>query len=788
MEIPLLRLVSECCYAAEKGMRAIRREKSRSGDNVQVLAVKKGEDEKSCVTRADHAAQAAIVEHLRGIPGFGVALDIVGEEDEGIGMDKSEQQEHQEQEQEHQDHSSSSLHPVCAQLAAAQIPARLASVPSSALTVFVDPLDGTREFVKNRVENVQTLIGISIRGEPVAGVVGLPFWQMKEIEVGAAPSTVLEPVKPEDLGARHGQLPAVPPVLCGIVGAGLAGLGTLDRERFERRNDDAQGAAPPAQPESTSENINSMMNYKATLPFYLAASSDACEPLASVRRVLCESGFELRSINGAGNKIFHLLLGNADAALFNLKTSRWDTCAPGALLAAAGGTMTDLQGVPITHISMPPLAPGGVEDERYTNSLGVISFTPRARSFLKEKHLHQHASWPAKLRAEVGGELQKLTAFTGLRPLEKNEVENAVQQLGAACDYAVVGCGTGSASGGRRDGEDAAPTATACEQLQATDILRDIDGMPLTKDLLAGCVKNKNGCISCAVTAFSAPESTAIRYLMSEACRVWLLCDGGGAAVLGAEESGERTKSLRSVFVKRSVMRELPHCQTKAVTQPDKLARDVRSYQVETGFLATPGLAAALRTHAGVRIAECLYSQRRPVEDSPIDSAFLTILDDFSPAAGWKQCAMLADMNMLETAVRALARWHAFFWRTTDTTTTSVVHPEKSSVWDIGTFWAPDRQSASMYTNVGKIWEANEYGKLFKGVVEQRLIEEGLAGQVCSVEDLQSVGARLQVHATQLGAEMHCEKNAKTLLHGDTKAANMFFRQLEDNAPARPGV
>lgn len=69
------------------------------------------------------------------------------------------------------------------------------------MIVFVDPLDGTREFVEGRVWNVQTLIGaasqqtrlvarpshatidlpnfppigIAVRGEAVAGAVGLPF-------------------------------------------------------------------------------------------------------------------------------------------------------------------------------------------------------------------------------------------------------------------------------------------------------------------------------------------------------------------------------------------------------------------------------------------------------------------------------------------------------------------------------------------------------------------------------------------------------------------------------------
>ena len=41
--------------------------------------------------------------------------------------------------------------------------------------VFVDPVDGTREFVEGRLENCQCLVGISVSGRAVAGAIGLPF-------------------------------------------------------------------------------------------------------------------------------------------------------------------------------------------------------------------------------------------------------------------------------------------------------------------------------------------------------------------------------------------------------------------------------------------------------------------------------------------------------------------------------------------------------------------------------------------------------------------------------------
>ena len=40
---------------------------------------------------------------------------------------------------------------------------------------FVDPLDGTREFVEGRLDAVQCLVGVAVGDTPVCGAVGLPF-------------------------------------------------------------------------------------------------------------------------------------------------------------------------------------------------------------------------------------------------------------------------------------------------------------------------------------------------------------------------------------------------------------------------------------------------------------------------------------------------------------------------------------------------------------------------------------------------------------------------------------
>ena len=52
------------------------------------------------------------------------------------------------------------------------------TVPFSDITVFVDPLDGSREFVEGRVSNCQCLIGVSLGSTPIAGVMNAPFFHL----------------------------------------------------------------------------------------------------------------------------------------------------------------------------------------------------------------------------------------------------------------------------------------------------------------------------------------------------------------------------------------------------------------------------------------------------------------------------------------------------------------------------------------------------------------------------------------------------------------------------------
>ena len=117
---------------------------------------------RDALTEADLRAQSAIVDALRAA---WPDLTIVGEEEDDATAAYTSM--------------SDGSQPLRRDLLSFPESApRESELPSAALSdvcVFVDPLDGTREFVEGRLANVQSLVGVSVRGRAVAGAIGLPF-------------------------------------------------------------------------------------------------------------------------------------------------------------------------------------------------------------------------------------------------------------------------------------------------------------------------------------------------------------------------------------------------------------------------------------------------------------------------------------------------------------------------------------------------------------------------------------------------------------------------------------
>lgn len=264
-----------------------------SGDTRGVEAMEGNE----VLTIADGRAQDAIITSLRSMfPG----LRIVGEEGESPAEEPAT--------------ALSEVKPLDQPLALS--PELREAFTLENVCLWIDPLDGTKEFALGRTENVSVLIGIAVHDRPVAGVIFQPF-------VGEA---------------GQGKL------LYGALGAGVMGDQTP-----------VPAAPPKALVVITNKKTSESTRFKM-----------AWERLAEHRP-------ELLLSNGAGEKLLRVLRGNASVYVVGPSTSRWDTCAGEALLAAIGGKLSDMDGSVIPY----------AEHGSHSNSEGFIAArTPEIQELL----------------------------------------------------------------------------------------------------------------------------------------------------------------------------------------------------------------------------------------------------------------------------------------------------------------------------------------------------------------------------------------------------------------------
>ena len=191
-----------------------------------------------------------------------------------------------------------------------------AACAESDVVVWVDPLDGTREFVEGpeHWSGVTTLMGVSVGGIPVAGVIHQPF-------VGA---DGVATVRPEDLEPNEdGEVPKLAP---GAFGRGRTlwgapGLGVFAHPGREPLA--ARVVAPPRPADVKALRVATTRSHQTP------AVEGAVYNLAPV---------EVIRAGGAGGKVALMLDGKVDAWVFPARgTKRWDTCAGEALLTANRG-------------------------------------------------------------------------------------------------------------------------------------------------------------------------------------------------------------------------------------------------------------------------------------------------------------------------------------------------------------------------------------------------------------------------------------------------------------------
>eukprot|EP01083_Nonionella_stella_P208425 756384_1 len=275
--VNICKLLSVCHFAAEEAG-AIIRQVHQSGD---LQAIEKdlsadvtSSDISDPQTIADRRAEKLIVGCLsRAFPN----VTLIGEEGTEANSDSSEHAPSVEE----------------ARLSDFQskFPERWLAVPTEDVTVWIDPLDGTKEFTRGDVKSVTVLIGIAVKGRAVAGVISQPFVNS---EATNRPKTVW-----------------------GCAGVGVFGL-EASNPRVEGRR----------------KVVTTKSHYNDTIKKYLAKVNPD----------------EIIRAGGCGGKALMLLEGLADAYINpSPGTKGWDTCAPQALIETAGGDWTLPNGSPLLY-------------------------------------------------------------------------------------------------------------------------------------------------------------------------------------------------------------------------------------------------------------------------------------------------------------------------------------------------------------------------------------------------------------------------------------------------------
>jgi len=203
------------------------------------------------------------------------------------------------------------------------------------LTVFVDPLDGTREFVEGRLPNVQTLIGVTYKGTPLMGAVGLPF-----------PTT-------NDNNSTE--------VLFGLVGKGIGKVCTKkNTNTLSEVNDIINYVVPRMGQYQNGDEIT-------------VSSGDSASVRSAVdlAEKIFHGGITRQVVGATGNKLLKIAEGTTTLSLLHTKTSLWDTAAPTAILSSLGGKVTDYFGEPLIY-----------NTKELGNKMGVVASGPGSN------HLH----------------------------------------------------------------------------------------------------------------------------------------------------------------------------------------------------------------------------------------------------------------------------------------------------------------------------------------------------------------------------------------------------------------
>lgn len=305
--LSLRAVTSACCHLAGGAGTLIRHVAAPGKPPTDLELVTKGDDTPQTI--ADRRAQRHIISGLRAaFPGISIVGEE-GDEEDDSAADGATFPDLQLLD----DHWGDEADVFC---------------NPSDLAVWIDPLDGTKEFTGGRYEYVTTAVGVCLQGEPVAGVISEPY---------AAG------------GGGEGQVFWGAQAFGGVRVFDVATKVSRELElpSAKRQRHDANGT-----------DASRLVLVSLSRP-----SGAVDDSVTHLQRRQVVSGRV--SAGGAGYKAVRVLDGSAGFWLFPRSgTSRWDAAAAQALLEATGGSLTDRFGGRI------PYDPTAAD---FTNTDGVIA-------------------------------------------------------------------------------------------------------------------------------------------------------------------------------------------------------------------------------------------------------------------------------------------------------------------------------------------------------------------------------------------------------------------------------
>lgn len=159
---------------------------------------------------------------------------------------------------------------------------------SSSVTIWIDPLDATKEFTENLLQYVSTMVCIAVNGEPLIGVIHFPFSEEQ-----------------------------------------LTVWGWVKR-----------GVSPEIEKRTATGNNN----------LVIVSKSHPGQVEDVVKAALGDS-YKIISAGGAGYKVLEVASKNVSAYIHTTVIKKWDICAGNAILNALGGQMTTLKNERIDYSS-----------------------------------------------------------------------------------------------------------------------------------------------------------------------------------------------------------------------------------------------------------------------------------------------------------------------------------------------------------------------------------------------------------------------------------------------------